>query len=115
MNLGLTSFLILLAGLASASADSGGEPPAAPSPAVTAPGAVAQASPTPFLQYEDTGPYHVSNGTRPSANPASDACIARRDDVITIWVKHLKSWLNDPRYKEQFPKDAKIRSDSVSR
>jgi hypothetical protein len=109
MNLRLTSLLILLAGLASASADSVGEQPlAAPSPAVTAPGAVVQASPTPFLQYEDTGPYHVSDETRPSVNPSSDACIARRDDVITIWVKHLKSWLNDPRYKEQFPKDAKI-------
>ena len=69
---------------------------------------MAQASPTPFVRYEDTGPYHVSNERRPSANPATDACIARRDDVITIWVKHLKSWLNDPRYKERFPKDAKV-------
>ena len=103
MNLRLGSFLILLAGLASASADSIGEPSGAPSPA---PGAAAQASS--FVRYEDTGPYHVTNERRPSANPATDACIARRDDVITIWVKHLKSWLNDPRYKEQFPKNATI-------
>ena len=103
MNLRLTSFLILLAGLASASADSVGEPTGAPSPFTTPPGAVAQASPTPFFRYEDTGPYHVSNERRPSANPATDACIARRDDVITIWVKHLNSWLNDPRYVEAAP------------
>ena len=108
MNLRFTSFLILLAGLASASADPVGEPSGALSPVTAVPGVVAQASPTPFVQYEDTGPYHVSNERRPSANPATDACIARRDDVITIWVKHLKSWLNDPRYKEQFPKNAAV-------
>src|SRR5947209_4890117 len=101
MNLRLAFFLLLLTGLASASADSIEQPPGTPSPA---PGTVAQASPTPFVRYEDTGPYHASNERRPSANPATDACIARRDDVITIWVKHLKSWLDDPRYKEQFPK-----------
>src|SRR4029077_14867125 len=108
MNLRLPSFLLLLSGLASASADLVGEPPGAPSPVTAAPGAVAQASPTPFVRYEDTGPYHAVNERRPSANPATDACIARRDDVITIWVKHLKSWLDDPRYKGQFPDNAKV-------
>ena len=107
-NLRLSCPLILLLGLASASADSVGESLGDPSPATTAEGAPAQASSTPFLRYEDTGPYHVSNESRPSANPATDACIARRDDVITIWVKHLKSWLNDPRYEGQFPKNAKV-------
>src|ERR1051325_1891594 len=99
MNLRLTFFLIVLAGLARASADSSGELEGAPSPVTNAPGAVAQALPTPFFRYEDVGPFHVSNERRPSANPATDVCIARRDDVITIWVKHLNSWLNDPRYK----------------
>jgi hypothetical protein len=107
MSLRLTCLLLfLLAGLASASDDP--TPLAAPSPGAATPGAAAQASPTPFLSYVDTGPYHVSNDRRPSANPATDACIARRGDVITIWVKHLNSWLNDPLYKERFPKDAKV-------
>ena len=65
-----------------------------------------QASPTPLVGYGDTGAYHVVNERRRTANPATDACVARRDDVITIWVKHLKSWLNDPRYQER--KNAKI-------
>src|SRR6185369_17296661 len=98
--------LFLLVGPVSASDDP--TPPAAPSPGAAAPDASAQASPTPFRRYEDTGPYHVSNETRPSANRATDACIARRDDVVTIWVKHLHSWLDDPLHKERFPKDAKV-------
>jgi hypothetical protein len=105
---GLSFFFILMAGLASAWGDPVAESPSPPSPVAAAPGQVAPASPTPFVRYEDTGPYHVTNERRPTANPATDACIARRDDVITIWVKHLKSWLNDPRYQEDIPKNAKI-------
>src|SRR5689334_13640779 len=106
MNLSLSFFLILLAGLASAWADSVVESPSPPAPVTAAAGSMVQASPTPLVGYGDTGAYHVVNERRRSANPATDACIARRDDVITIWVKHLKSWLNDPRYQER--KNAKI-------
>src|SRR5215472_129660 len=106
MNLRLSLLLILLAGLAPAWADSVSESPSPPASVTTEPGPVALASPTPFVKYDDTGPYHVTNEGRRSVNSANDACIARRDDVITIWVKHLKSWLNAPRYQER--KNAKI-------
>lgn len=73
-------------------------------PAVTA----AVSSPTPFVRYQDTGVYHVQNDSRPSKSPANDACVARRNDVVCIYVRHLKSWLNDPQQKDRFPKDARI-------
>jgi hypothetical protein len=50
----------------------------------------------------------VKNESRLSANPNTDPCIARLGDVITIYVKHLNAWLNDPEHKEQFPKDAQL-------
>lgn len=60
MNLRLScSLLLLLTDLASAQVAPVATLPAAPSPAPTIPGAVAEASPTPFLRYDDTGPYHV--------------------------------------------------------
>jgi hypothetical protein len=109
MNSRLTcSLLFLLTQLVSAQVALVTPPPAPRSPVTSSAGAVASAASTPFPNYSNTGVYHVQNEHRRSAHPETDPCIARRDDVITIWVKHLKSWLNDPQYKDRFPKDAKI-------
>ncbi|MEA3187270.1 MAG: hypothetical protein QOD99_1100 [Chthoniobacter sp.] len=70
--------------------------------------APAQPTPPPYARYETTGVFHVRNERRPSQNPETDACVARRGDVICVYVKHLNSWLRDPLYKDRFPKDAKI-------
>ncbi len=97
-----THLLILFLGLgvSSALAD-----PVSPAPTAT-PGA--EASPTPFHRYEDTGVYHVRNESHPTTNQDNSPCQARRNDVICIYVKHLKSWLNDPQLKDRLPKDARI-------
>ena len=71
-------------------------------------GSKAVAQDAPFTRYEDTGVFHVRNEHRETKNPATDACIARRDDVICIYTKHLKSWLSDPQLKDRIPKDAKV-------
>jgi hypothetical protein len=75
------------------------QPPTTPSPT---------AEPAKFVRYSDTGVYHVKNETRRSANPEADACVARRGDAITIYVKHLHSWLKDPLVTEHLPNNAKI-------
>ena len=107
------ALLILLAGLVSSPADSVVTPPVAPSPVASTPSAAPPLTkeaptPTPFPRYENTGVFHVRNEHRQSKNPETDACIARRDDVICIYVKHLKSWINDPQHIDRFPKDPKI-------
>jgi hypothetical protein len=104
----LTCSLLLLAGLVAAQAEQDESAAAAPSPLPTSAGAAAQASPPPFPRYIDTGAYHVRNEHRPSKNQETDACVARRGDVICIYVKHLKAWMNDPQNLDRFPKDAKI-------
>lgn len=102
-----TGLLFLLASFVSAAPNPIATPPA-PSSAPATPEAMAQASPTPFLRYKDAGPFHVKNERRPSKNQDTDPCRARRGDVITVYVKHLNSWLNDPQHKERFPTNATV-------
>jgi hypothetical protein len=91
------SLLFLLTDLVSAQVALVTPPPAPLPPLPTTAGAVASASPTPFSRYENTGVFHVRNECRPSRNQETDACMARRDDVICIYARHLKSWMNDPQ------------------
>ena len=101
--------LFLFAGRAAVGADQAVVSPVlSPTPSPSGTGGAAKESATTFPRYGDTGVYHVNNETRPSKNRQKDACVARRGDVVTIYVKHLKAWLNDPRNQDRFPKDAKV-------
>jgi len=78
-----------------------------PAPQTSPPKQGQPAEPARFVRYADTGVYHVRNETKRSANPETDACVAGRDDVITIYVKHMHSWLKDPLVSEHLPNNAK--------
>lgn len=63
---------------------------------------------TKYTRYSDTGVYHIQNDTPGKANQETEGCIIQRGDTVTVYAKHLTSWMSDPVLKEHFPKNAKI-------